>query len=75
MIEQVGYTIFTCLAIWLVGQNGDIKKWGYVSGIAAAPFWFYAAYDTAQLGMAITTAWCTYSWAHGLWNNRHEFRT
>lgn len=68
IINEVCYTILTCLAIWLAGRTGPERRWCYISGVASTPFWLYAAYYTQEFGLLVTTLFCSYSWATGLFN-------
>ena len=62
--------IFTCgaSAVWLVARLDKWKRYGYILGIIAQPFWFYTTFTHQQYGITILSFWYTYSWGLGIYN-------
>lgn len=59
--------IFGCSAIWLVSRKEKWKRWGYIAGLFAQPFWFYTSYQGQQWGIFILTMFYSYSWLQGIY--------
>ncbi len=72
MICQTFLTLFSGLAIWLVGRTDKWQRWGFWAGLASQPFWIYSAVETQQFGILILSLFYTYCWGKGVWN--HWFR-
>ncbi len=71
MIEafiQIGITLFSCTAIWLLAQKKPWARWGFIVGMVGQPFWFYSSWAHAQWGIFFCTAWFTFSYGQGIWN-------
>ena len=66
--SQIMILIFGCSAIWLVARKEHWRKWGYIIGLLAQPFWFYSSIVNKQWGILILTIFYTYSWAMGIYN-------
>lgn len=65
---QIGITLFSCAAIWLLAQKKPWARWGYIVGIVGQPCWFYTTWEHAQWGMFLVTCWFTFSYGQGIWN-------
>lgn len=68
MITQVFIILFSGSAIWLVSRKGYWRRWGYITGLLAQPFWAYTTISHKQWGMLILCLWYGYSWAQDVWN-------
>lgn len=60
--------LFSASAIWLVGRKESWRKWGYVCGLCAQPFWFYSTYQNEQWAIMALCVWYTYAWSMGVYN-------
>ncbi len=70
VLPQVFIMIFGVSAVWLVGRKQpNIRRWGYVCGLCAQPFWLWTTLAHEQWGIAAMCAFYTYSWASGLRNH------
>lgn len=62
--------LFGVSAVFLVGQkNPRIKRWGYVCGICAQPFWAWTAWSHEQWGILAMCLLYGGSWLNGLRNH------
>ena len=70
LIAQIGIISLGCSSVWFISrpETWKWKRWGYILGLAANPFWFYIGYKTQQWGIIIVSLWYTYSWGLGVWN-------
>jgi len=69
-IPQVFIMIFGVSAVWLVGRRTPkVRRWGYVCGLCAQPFWLWTTVAHEQWGIAAMCAFYAYSWASGLRNH------
>ena len=66
---QLLILVLSASSIWLVTREEEWRKWGYIVGLAAQPFWAYASYTTSQWGMLALTAFYFYSWSQGIYNH------
>lgn len=64
---QVGIFLFGCSAIWLVGRPESWRRWGYICGLCAQPFWFYMAIKNEWWGVLAVSCFYAYSWIQGVW--------
>lgn len=69
LIAQLGILACGVSAVWLVGCKGPSRRWGYVCGICAQPFWLYTSLAHDQYGIAAMCLFYGYSWARGLRNH------
>lgn len=70
MIAQFFIAILGVTAIWLSqDKRANARKWASVFGLAGQPFWFYAAYTSAQWGIFILCFFYLVAWAKGFYNN------
>lgn len=70
MIPQIFIMIFGVTAIWLVGsKQSKWKRWGFVCGICAQPFWMWTSISHEQWGIAAMSLLYGASWIRGLKNN------
>ncbi len=67
-LSQAGIVIFGASAVYLVGRTDKWKRWGYVLGLCAQPFWFYTTWQAEQWGIFAISIWYAYSWANGIYN-------
>lgn len=70
MINQILLALTGVTAIWLTQQSREEwKRYACLFGMAGQPFWFYHAYQTEAIGVAILCCFYTYSWGVGIYNN------
>ncbi len=67
-VSQIFIFIFGVSAIWLVGRKEHWRRWGYIAGLCAQPFWIYTAANAAQWGILCMCVFYTYSWGMGVYN-------
>lgn len=67
-MDQVFIFIFGGSAIWLVSRTDKWKKYGYIFGLLAQPFWLYTSIVNKQWGILAMTLFYTYSWGQGIYN-------
>ena len=67
-IGQLGIIIFGMSAIWFVGRKEKWRKWGYILGLCAQPFWFWTTYHNKQWGIFFISIFYSYSWIQGIYN-------
>lgn len=67
-VIQVIILILSASAIWFVGRTEKWKRWGYMTGLAAQPFWAYTTYKNEQWGVLLLTIFYTYCWCMGIYN-------
>lgn len=68
-IIQGGILLFGCTAVWFVGRPESWRRWGYIFGLCAQPFWFYMAISESKWGLLALSSLYAYSWAQGVWFN------
>lgn len=70
-LDQVAIVLFGVGAVYLTQQQRrpDWKRYACLLGMAGQPFWFYAAWQTGQVGIFIIVCLYTYVWALGIYNN------
>lgn len=73
IVSQLGIGVFGMTAIFLVGTKGKYRRWAYIVGLAAQPFWFYTTWQNEQWGIFFLCFLYTISWANGVRN--HWFKT
>lgn len=55
---------------WFFGsKRWDVRRWGYVVGLAGEPFWLYESISKGQWGIVIVTGFTTAFLIRGLRNN------
>lgn len=69
IVVQVGIALFGCTAIWFVGRPESWRRWGYMFGLCAQPFWFYMSIKESKWGLLALSCLYAYSWAQGVWFN------
>jgi hypothetical protein len=65
---QLWICVFGCSAVWFIGRLEAWRRWGYVLGLMSQPAWLYASIHHEQWGIALLSAWYTYSWGQGVYN-------
>lgn len=69
-VPQVFIAVFGVGAIWLVGcTTPKVRRWGYVLGLAAQPFWFWTTVAHKQYGITALCLFYGVSWARGLYKH------
>jgi hypothetical protein len=56
-------------AIYLVGRTGPGRRYGYLLGLCAQPFWLWESWRAQQWGIFALSLWYTLAWGLGLRNN------
>lgn len=70
LVPQLGIGLFGVLAIFLVGRRApEVRRWGYVCGLCAQPFWLWTTIAHEQWGIVLLCVLYTFSWASGLRNH------
>lgn len=70
VLNQVMIFVLSALAGLLVAQADDeMRKWGYIVGLASEPFWFWASIESRQWGVFGGCVVWTVIWAIGCWNH------
>ena len=70
MISQIGIVIFGATAIFLVGlKEWKYRRWAYVCGLCAQPFWFWTTWKAQQYGIFVMSFLYAYSWFNGFRNH------
>lgn len=71
MIDQISQYIIMVLgpsAVLIVGMKNKYRRWGYVIGIAAQPFWFITIIYNRQWPILVAAFVYTISWSVGVYN-------
>lgn len=66
-ICQIVIPVLTGLNIYMLARTDHWQRWGYVVGLLAQPFWFYATIMADQWGLFVLSCWVTYSLSMGVW--------
>lgn len=70
MNEQIPLAVFSLAATACFNSsNAGVRRWGPLLGLAAQPFWFYAAIVADQWGMVLLSVVYTLLYVRGAWNN------
>jgi hypothetical protein len=67
-ISQILIMLLGCSAIWLVGRKENWRRWGFIAGFLAQPFWMYTTIHNHQWGILAMTFFYTFSWMQGIYN-------
>ena len=69
-MSQLAIVILSGSAIFLVGSvRRDVRRWGYICGMASQPLYFHATWTAGQWGMFMLAFWFTFGWSRGAWNH------
>jgi len=68
IISQIIICACGASSVWLVARLDKWKKYGYIAGILAQPFWMYTTLSHKQYGISILSLWYSYSWGLGIYN-------
>ena len=68
ILAQIWIGVCGCSSVWLVARREHWRRWGYIMGILGQPAWIYTTIHHEQWGIALLTAWYSYSWGLGVWN-------
>lgn len=68
IFSQIMIATLGLSAVWLVGLKGPVRKYGFICGICAQPFWMYTTWVNEQWGILTLTLFYGYSWYNGLRN-------
>lgn len=67
---QIGIALLGIPALWLVSRpEQSLRKWGFVFGLAAQFFWYWASIEGKLWGILIVNIFYTYSWCQGIYFN------
>jgi hypothetical protein len=70
MIEQIGIALTGVIAIFLSqSKHVSLQRYACFFGLAAQPFWFYAAWTAQQWGILFMGVLYTAAWGKGLWTH------
>lgn len=70
LISQVCVFLFGVSAIFVVGmKNERTRRWGYILGLAAQPFWYYTFITNGQYILVGVNIAYTFSWINGVRNH------
>ena len=69
-ISQVAIALFGVSAIWLAGaRTVRQRRWAYVCGLVAQPFWLTTTLLNAQWGIVVMCVFYTFAWGRGFVNH------
>lgn len=69
LIPQAFILLLGVSAVFLVGSKGPSRRYGYLCGILAQPFWLWTTIAHEQWGIAAMCLFYGFSWARGLRNH------
>lgn len=69
IVAQLGIAVLGVGAILLVGLKSEVRKWGFVCGLCAQPFWVYTTWTHEQWGIFLLTFIYGASWINGIRNH------
>ena len=69
IVCQIMLGVFGVTAIWFVGRKETWRRWGYVCGLCAQPFWFYSTIKNEQWSMVLLSVIYTCLWVQGFYNH------
>jgi len=58
--------------VLLANKSGEVRRWGYLSGLLSEPFWVYSAVVADQWGVVILALWWGWWYWRGLVNNWND---
>ncbi len=64
LANQIVLTLLSLGSIFLVERE---NRWGYVLGLVAQPFWWYAAISDGQWGVMIVNVFYALIWSRGVY--------
>lgn len=64
---EFGIFLFGWAAIWFVARPESWRRWGYIFGLCAQPFWFLLTYRAEKYLVLAVSVLYAYSWAQGVW--------
>lgn len=68
MIEQVAIVFTGVTSIFLTqSRAAEARRYACLFGMAGQPFWVWSAWQAAQWGILVLTAFYTAAWAKGVW--------
>lgn len=73
MIAQIAIAVLGVSAIWLVARTDHLRRWGYVCGLFAQPFWLWTTLDHGQYLIAGLCLLYGAGWFRG-WRNHWRLR-
>lgn len=65
---QIIASILVGISTWLLGRLEKWKRWGYIAGLIAQPFFVYPLVLNEVWGLLVLTGVCTYSYGQGVYN-------
>lgn len=68
ILSQLMILLCGASSVHLVARKDKWKKYGYVVGLTAQPFWLYTTYMAEQWGIFILSFWYAYNWGLGIYN-------
>jgi len=67
--DQIMIFLLGVPALWLVGRTEPWRRWGFVFGLLAQPFWYYSVIKNHQWGILLLNICYTYCWIQGIYFN------
>ena len=68
IVAQYIIMILGPMAVWVVGWKNKYRRWGYLIGLAAQPFWFITLAYNHQWPVFAAALVYTFAWLIGTWN-------
>lgn len=70
-LDSICQTVIVTLGVvnaWLMSRpEKNIRRYGYILGLAAEPAWFYTTITHRQFGMTVLTTWYTLTVIQGIY--------
>jgi hypothetical protein len=67
ILSQIMIFLLGAPALWLIGRPEKWSRWGFVLGLMAQPFWYYATIVDHQYGILALNVVYTYNWCQGIY--------
>lgn len=68
IFAQIMAALLTGAAYYLVARLDKWKKWGYIFGLCAQPFYAWTLIYNEMYGLLMLTVWCVYARTKGIYN-------
>ena len=65
---QIMVFVLSLMTTFLLARIDKWKRWGYIAGLIAQPFWFYSAISSGQMGIFYLSVFNTCFWTVGIYN-------
>jgi|WetSurSiteA1Bulk_404760.scaffolds.fasta_scaffold194091_2 hypothetical protein len=68
--DQIMIFMLGVPALWLVSKReSHIRKWGFLFGLGAQPFWYISVIESHQWGILLLNICYTFSWINGIYQH------